>query len=207
MIILNWDGTLVDTVPRLRSEAVRLISENWPNLSPEDRVELYDSTIGNSFGDQLEELFPGDIRNELIAQQYATTHRSIYMTAQLFSGVEESLVELSERHGICTSSPQKLVKNCPVFLPIQASSYFWGITGRELGRKKQQLLNWKHWFKDVTFIADSVRDWTYALEAKIKFIAVETTFLRRTWQQLGVPSCTTLENAISAALLGHVWTP
>lgn len=205
MIVFDWDGTLVDTMPSLRASAVDLISQPR-SIGLRYAGEVYDGTIGSSFPEQLEEIFPGDPDNERVAAHFAASQRAVYQHASLFPNVVPWLEEL-DRYGICTSSPRADVMKSPAYEIVSAPQSFWNITGREYGPKQEQLANWKHFFPELTFIGDALRDWKYASALKLKFVAVETSFPSAVWRQLGVPSHLSLTGAISAACSGAVWKP
>lgn len=110
-VAFDFDGTLVDSMPALRKEAVNLISEAY-DKSYELADTWYMSTIGRSFREQLDFLFRGDALNEEIAGVFYKKQMKIYENVVPHFGVVDTLNVINDlgwRTSIFSSTVPNLI--------------------------------------------------------------------------------------------------
>lgn len=163
----DFDGTLVDTMPALTSAGTLVIAKHY-GVSGADAYAMYVSTVGVSFRDQLEELFPGDPKNLDAESDFWDYHVEAYVRLErAFPGVYELLETLLAEGHVCwvvTSSPSALV-DAPArrVLPFGVR-----VLGREKGTKVEQLRR----CQAHVFFGDTKRDAEFAQEAGCDFVGV-----------------------------------
>jgi phosphoglycolate phosphatase-like HAD superfamily hydrolase len=107
IVVLDFDGTVVDSMPFLIDVAVSLITSRYGTPADEAR-EGYVETCGLPFSRQIEILFPNDGRNRETARLFEGEKRSHLMEFELFPDVLPAVSRL-RKHGIkvCISSGNK----------------------------------------------------------------------------------------------------
>lgn len=162
----DFDGTLADTMPALTKLGTEVITTYY-GVEPKHAKMMYLSTIGVSFPEQLEELFPDDPVNADAASTFWDGHLRTYIELnELFPNVEEMLESLLNSGHVCwvvTSSPRALLSSAARLLPLPVR-----ILGREVGDKVAQL---KRAQADV-FFGDTARDAGFAVAAGCDFVLV-----------------------------------
>lgn len=172
-IVFDFDGTIADSMPELQELAIKLIVKNY-EVHEEEAFVDYRDTIGLSFREQLDEIFPYDSRNTAVADEYRVQQAGVYETVGIFDDVYEAL-EIAQDGGaslaICSSSDASLT--WPV-IKGKLDGYHFLITGREYGPKLAQLKRLTS--GETWFIGDAVRDGYLASKAGIYFMGVTRTF-------------------------------
>lgn len=178
-IAFDFDGTLVDTMPVLGSLAVALIAERY-EIDDAVADKLYWSTVGASFLEQLEELFPGDPRNGSVAASFITAHELVYTDCKPFNDAVDAVRQLQREHRvtIVSSSPHRLVAWVVERIFEKHGVRFDAVLGRDYGTKAQQLelIARTPPIGPLRFIGDAPRDMTIASQLGLGFTAVTHTF-------------------------------
>lgn len=111
----DMDGTLLNSMPTLRQNAVDLISEEY-HMTREDAESAYNRTVGIPFYEQLQQLFPNTEKNGRVASVYEMRHRDACPMFQLAPGIEDAIQEIKMRgHGtaLVTSTDYHLLDSLP----------------------------------------------------------------------------------------------
>ncbi|MBI4365592.1 MAG: HAD family hydrolase [Deltaproteobacteria bacterium] len=94
--IFDFDGTLVDSMTHFTDLAERIIHEHL-DVPPVRARELYRTTSGLPFIDQMEQCFPGDARNPAAVAAFEGAKRTTYLRQPLFPDTREALEVLRDR--------------------------------------------------------------------------------------------------------------
>lgn len=172
-IVFDFDGTIADSMPELQELAIKLIVKNY-EVSDETAFLEYRDTIGLSFREQLDEIFPYDSRNDRVAAEFHEQQAGVYETVGIFADAYEAL-EIAQDGGaslaICSSSAASLT--WPV-IKGKLDGYHFLITGREYGPKLAQLKRLTA--GETWFIGDAIMDGYLARKAGVGFMGVTHTF-------------------------------
>lgn len=191
VIVFDLDGTLADTMPGLTRLAVELLVKWYEEEEPEER---YLETIGRSFSDQLEVLYPGEKRNQTVAEIYAREKHAGWINAPLWPLARRVTELLTAGGGIvfCASSTEKdlvrryVLKNR---LPVVVAP----------GEKKLDQLEQITWRMasdcKLVLVSDAVYDGELARETGFEFIGVEHTVPKSVFQDAGLASVAGLAEA------------
>lgn len=187
IIALDFDGTVADTMHALTMIATDVINRHH-GLEESDACGRYLATIGASFPDQLEELFPGNAANADAAVEFLGRQEDLYQVVELFPDARAAIGELLEHEAslvIVSSTERRLT--APVLMRELPTGIYKELTvmGREYGRKEEQLyfLNART-MEPVVFVGDTVRDAQVALRANVRFLAVATTVGMDRWANI-----------------------
>jgi phosphoglycolate phosphatase len=175
IVILDFDGTLVDSMPFLVGVAVSLITSRYGAPADEAR-KGYIETCGLPFSKQIEILFPGDTRNSETARLFEGEKRSHLMEFELFPDVVPAIRKL-RGYGIkvCVSSgnKQELItkllgsRDLAVDLIMgYRPGFMKGPDHFEFARR-----TFDSSFDRVVFVGDSQVDWQTARDMGVGFIA------------------------------------
>jgi phosphoglycolate phosphatase-like HAD superfamily hydrolase len=196
-IVFDFDGTLVNSMVKFSSIASRLIADSY-DLPIGESFELYMDTVGLSFLEQLEEIFPEDPKNEKVADDFLVKQLQVYDVVELHDGVKVELDLLTKCDipwGVCSSSPNVLVARTLKRLGLTPEL----TTGRGHGSKITQL--WLFENDGYThFIGDAPRDGVLALDTSLTFVGVEHTFPHLLFKKYGFESMPCLREAIDECL-------
>jgi phosphoglycolate phosphatase len=107
VVIFDFDGTIVDSMPFLTDMATSLITSRY-RMDAEKARRAYIETCGLPFSRQIEIIFPGDDRNVETARAFEKAKRRQLLKFRLFPGVPEAVKRL-RGHGlkVCVSSGNK----------------------------------------------------------------------------------------------------
>lgn len=83
IVIFDFDGTIVDSMPRLADIAAGLINRYY-GLSSKISRDLYIMTSGAPFVEQIEYMFPGKKENSEIVEEFERRKESELMNEPLF---------------------------------------------------------------------------------------------------------------------------
>lgn len=162
-IAFDFDGTLINTMPLLKEEAIKLLGK--AGMAREEALEGYLRTAGAPFKQQISEL--GLSIND---KEFESKKERIVITSGIFDDVVLTLKilrKLKHRVAVVSSTRREVVEKG---LKINfIAGYFDEIYGIEddFGKEKQI----KQFGADI-FIGDTNRDEKYAKEAGVKFIPI-----------------------------------
>ncbi len=180
LIVFDWDGTLVDSVPNI-VEALSLASQDLglPVLNDEQ----YKGIIGLSLGPALLKLYPdlAEAELELLKEGYKNHHRNLEQTPSVFfQSVEKGLEALSQKGvlmAVATGKSQTGLKRS--MLANNAVAFFHDVRTADDARSKpdpemiEQLLQ-KHGVAahEALMVGDSGFDMEMAARIGVDRVAV-----------------------------------
>lgn len=176
-IIFDFDGTLVDSMPKLRDLATRIIADGY-NIHIDQADKQYMATIGRTFHEQLEWMYPDSPLNERLASEFYDRQEEAYKNVRLHAGVIETIEFLNTTpftYGVCSSTDDAIAYGVIKRLLPEFSGV---ITGRRFGSKFSQLrAHFGYTDKDKRwFIGDAPFDAETARNAGGNFVGVTHTF-------------------------------
>lgn len=196
-VVLDFDGTLADTMGVLFHSAVRMLRETYA-MSTEEARSAYRRTIGMTFAGQLEQIAPGDPRNGELVRRFETAKQAQVPKCQPFADALDLIADLNGLGigaFVCSStSADIVVRFCADagILDLVAR-----VSGVEQGRTKldqlQDVVEAAGFPSDqLLFIGDSPYDATLASRIGIRFVGVSRLFTAEEFASAGVPSVANL---------------
>lgn len=185
--VFDFDGTLVDSMSLFTGIAAEVLSETH-QIKPSVARQKYLETSGLPFQEQLESLFPGDVRNAKAARLFEKEKRAKYLTKELFRQVPEILRYL-RRKGIKTAVSsnnfQDLIES---FLQKKGVSFDLILGWRpNFTKGKDHFEEIRRSLKTssdgILFIGDSLKDAEKAADHQIDFIGKAGTFSKKDFRQ------------------------
>jgi phosphoglycolate phosphatase len=175
VIVFDFDGTIVNSMPFLTSIAVELLTEVY-QMEPQDARQAYVSTCGLPFVKQMEIIWPNDPRNPAVVNEFERRKREKLLEFALFPDVR-SAVEQIRKQGIkvCVSSgnADELIAQVLSYKQLKVDLVMGYRPGFEKGpdhfRYAQRQFGARP--EDVVFVGDSHQDGLKAQRAGIGFIA------------------------------------
>ena len=175
VVIFDFDGTIVDSMPFLTEVATELMSERY-DMTQDEARSAYIDTCGLPFVQQIEIIWPGDARNPETVEAFESRKRRQLLNFGLFPEVVQTL-SMIRGHGmkVCVSSGSieelivRLLKrrNLTVDLVMGYRPGFEkGLDHFEFARRSFDTT-----FDRLVFVGDSERDGLTASRAGVRFIA------------------------------------
>ncbi len=200
-VIFDFDGTIADTMPFLTELAVVLITEKY-NVTKDEAERRYLETTGIDFAFQLELLFPNHPNNREVAATFELRKVEGIFAHPVFSDVIPTLKYFRNKKNkifICSSTKQEIITR--YFRLNTICDLADGIFGYKPNfRKNEQiefvLRHYKMQPDEVLFVGDSLRDYDFAKDAKIKFIGISGIFGKPDFQKKGALSVSCLKNLV-----------
>ena len=204
-IVLDFDGTIADTMPTLTALATSLLTEHYP-VSPALAERRYRDTTGLDFASQLERLFPGHPANATVAAQFDSAKRDAILPRPVFPEVQAAL-DFFHARGIrtfaCSSTTPDIIE---AYLERHdLAGQFDGITGFRPGHGKEAQMADLLAAHDISaeeavFVGDSLSDGDFARAASVRFIGLQRVFSEAEFRARGLDSATDL------AVLTRLWS-
>lgn len=201
-IIFDFDGTIVDSMPRLR-ELGSTIIEDYHEVPAYVADDMYMATIGQSFREQLDALFPDDAYtglNERAADAFYDQQEEIYETVLPHAGVIDTLLYLNEQNipyaVVSSTDTEHVSKTLSRILP----EFKGEVRGRDMGPKYAQLR--QSGGKSDVFIGDALFDGDMGDLAGMRFIGVAHTKSIVAFREAGFTAYDSIPLAVDAALRG-----
>ncbi len=189
IVVFDFDGTIVDSMPRLADIASQLINRYY-GLSLEISRDLYILTSGLPFVEQMEYIFPGKKENSEIVEEFERKKEEEVMNEPLFPDTKEVLESLaSQGHKVVISSSnfQHILEDY-----IRAKGLAPDLV---LGHKEGFSKGKDHFdyirrcfhaeTEDLIFVGDSLRDFRKARDNGIRFIGRIGTFTVNDFKRAG----------------------
>ncbi len=183
LLVFDLDGTLIQTMDDYADKAARLIFEHYDMPQTTARRRYFD-TSGLPFEKQLAEIFPGDERNDVVAElfeewknPYLTHVRLSSETEKLLITWRDSGMPLAISSNNLDSYVKRISKNWPIELALgyqrdeqmsKGAAHF-SLLERHFGLTRQEML----------FIGDSPNDARIASRENVPFLALLTTAFGR----------------------------
>jgi len=199
-LIFDFDGTIANTMPFLTQLAVELITGNY-QIPKDEAKRRYLETTGMDFDSQLRLIFPGHPKNKEVSETFEARKLKDILDEPIFSEAIPTLKSLKERGlktFICSSTKQDIITDyCHV---NKINSLVEGTFGHRPDFKKYEQIDFilKHYGftpDEVIFVGDSLRDYDFIKDKKIKFIGITRIFKKTEFQRrrlLSVGSLTEL---------------
>ena len=185
VLLCDLDGTLVDTMPVLADLATEVMVGMYGIPKVLGR-ELYLATCGLPFIAQLEDIFPGDSRNQAASDLFEASKPARCNSARMPADTRAALIEL-QRRGVCIAiSSNNGRANVEAFA---ASADFpfdlvmgYG-NGLAKGRPHVQMVERAFGVGrgEMLFIGDSLHDGEIALVECLSFVGVAGTFSKESF--------------------------
>jgi 1L-myo-inositol 1-phosphate cytidylyltransferase / CDP-L-myo-inositol myo-inositolphosphotransferase len=189
-IVYDLDGTLVDSMPALSGLATALIQQ-WFGLDPATARERYAATTGADFATQLEELFPGNPANSLVAAEFEAAKRELMTQVEPFADARWAVDFFASRglsQFVCSSSQEDLVRATLEQSGFVSSLEAYGgfSAGFDKGSQLTHLLQTHRRRPETTlFVGDSLRDAAYARRAGTLFLGLTRSFTEAEFRRVG----------------------
>lgn len=195
-IIFDFDGTLVDSMPRLRKIATDIFQDYF-GFSPVFADKNYMRTTGRSFAEQLDLLDPGREHSGVV-KDFQSESRKIYDTVDLHRGVVETIQFLNDAgidYALCTSTYADdtgtiLDRLLPEFTQV-ALSRDWGPKFAQLKELTKDCDLKKCWF-----IGDTPFDFNLSRRLRTNFVGVSHTFSQDNFPK----AAPTLQDSVPSAI-------
>jgi phosphoglycolate phosphatase-like HAD superfamily hydrolase len=206
LIVFDFDGTLVDSMPKLRELATYVLQDHF-GLSPKKADDQYMLTVGRSFMEQLNIISPRSLRENInAAAAFYEKQVASYETVLLHTGVIDTIEFLNGtdiKYAICSSTTDQLVKDV---IGRLLPEFRGKILGREFGPKFTQLQSLVHATDapDRWFIGDTPFDGQMARQAKARFVGVTHTFPALRFEEPYAASIPQAVDEVLRASLGPV---
>ncbi|UCE13899.1 MAG: HAD hydrolase-like protein [Candidatus Heimdallarchaeota archaeon] len=173
-LLFDFDGTIVDSMPFLESNAVYLLTNKY-GFTPDKARDWYRKTTGLPFVQQMEIISPGRDNSQIVNEFERLKLERIY-EQELFADSLNVLQELKRRNyrlGISSGSIESIITN---YLQIQGLNMTDDILGWRPGFEKGKdhfnfvRSKYKLSHSNIAFIGDSLNDAIRAKQNKIYFI-------------------------------------
>jgi phosphoglycolate phosphatase-like HAD superfamily hydrolase len=175
VVVFDFDGTIVDSMPFLTETAVSLLSDRY-GMEETDARRAYVDTCGLPFSKQMEIISPGDERNASTVRDFEAAKLARLMDFGLFPDALPTISSI-RRHGIkvCVSSGsmEDLIVRLLRSKKLQVDLVMGFRPGFEKGYDHFDLARrtFDTTFERLVFVGDSHRDAQAAGRLGIRFIA------------------------------------
>ena len=189
IVAFDFDGTIVDSMPRLADIASELINRYY-GLSLKISRDLYILTSGLPFVKQLEYMFPGKKGNHEIVDEFERKKEEEVMDEPLFPETKEVLRALAAQGNkvvISSSNFQHIMEDYMLGCGLRPDLVLGHKEGFSKGRDHFNYIK-KHFnadASDLIFVGDSLRDLDKARDNGIRFIGRIGTFTANDFKQAG----------------------
>ena len=200
-VILDFDGTIADSMPFLTKLAVEVITRKY-EISKEEAKQTYIETTGLNFASQIESIFPNHPNNLEAVNIFETEKLKDIFNCPIFPDVIHTL-NFFRRKGvktfICSSTRQEIVKKYCKLKGLD--TLIDGILGYKPGFEKYKQLNFIFQKFDLQpgsalFIGDSLKDCDFAEDEGVNFIGICRIFKSEDFQKREVLSIDTLSDVM-----------
>jgi len=200
VVILDFDGTVADTMPVLEEIAVKLITKNYGKDRETARKE-YIWTTGLPFWQQLEILFPNNPLNNEIAAKFEEEKRNRFFDQPLFDDAVETIEQLRQNFFVCVSSStlQPLVEQYCRENKLIVDCILGYRPGFEKGKDHFDYIveKFSSTYSDLVYVGDSLKDAERAQHNNVAFIGKVGLFSKQEFQDLGnIPTITSLKELL-----------
>ena len=175
VVVLDFDGTVADTMGFLTETAVELLSAGY-GMPPDLARRAYIETSGLPFVQQMEIIFPGDSRNARTVSDFERTKRENLMSFDLYPDAVPAVSALrSAGIKVCVSSSnlEDLIRDLLRSRGLEVDLVMGFRPGFEKGRDHFEFAGstFDTELDRLVFVGDSHRDGMTAKSAGIRFIA------------------------------------
>jgi phosphoglycolate phosphatase len=200
-VIFDFDGTIANTMPFLTELGVKLMTENY-NISKSEAEKRYLETTGLDFASQLELIFPDYPNNQEVANTFESKKLEGIFANPIFPEVIPTLKYFSNKKiktFICSSTKQEIITKYAQLNRIDKQVD--GLFGKKSDFGKSEQIDFviqhhKLQPNEVLFVGDSLKDYDFAKDKKIKFIGISRIFEEKEFQKKGTLSVSCLTNLV-----------
>jgi phosphoglycolate phosphatase-like HAD superfamily hydrolase len=185
-LLLDLDGTLIDTMPLLADLATDVLDEVYGMRRSLAR-ELYIASCGLPFIRQLDSICPGDARNRFASDLFEARKPARCRAARMSEGTVAALTRLRARGCRVVVSSNNGVENVEAF--AAASRFPFDLVlgydgslakGRPHMERAEQAFGVTR--EDMVFVGDSLHDGEIAERESVRFVGVAGTFAKERFQ-------------------------
>lgn len=168
-LIFDMDGTLIDSMPEFKLRAADLIHSYLPHISYQEAVEMYLSTVGLPFAEQLAK---HGINHPKLVSEWKKVNEQTSVKAQPFPGVIEFLDSRDDatHMAVVSSNDTEVVRQ--VLLKNFSWTFDW-YSGQEYGNKKSQIEQFIYFYKletaELHYFGDTEHDKEVAQTVQAEF--------------------------------------
>lgn len=200
-VIFDFDGTVANTMPFLTELAVKLMTENY-NISKDTAHKKYLETTGMSFEDQIEVIFPQHPNNQKVVMTFESLKQKDIYSYSVFPEAIPTLKYFKSkkiRTFICSSTKQEIISS---YIKLNKfENLLDGFFGYKPDFVKSEQIDYilQHYNlhpKDVLFVGDSLKDFDFAKDKKIKFIGIAQIFKQKDFRKTGGISVLNLDDIV-----------
>jgi phosphoglycolate phosphatase len=180
VLLCDLDGTLIDSMPTLAEIAAEVMEEVYETPGILAR-ELYLATCGLPFASQLEEIYPGDPRNEGASEMFESRKPDRCSRIQMAAETRRTLESLRAAGAKIVVSSNNGVSNVDTF--ARGSDFGFDLTlgfGGGLAKGRPHFDAVSRFFEvdrqEMLFVGDSLHDGEIAEREGVPFVAVSSTF-------------------------------
>jgi len=195
--LFDFDGTLIDSMGGFAAIAGEIIDREH-GVGVARAREMYYSTSGLPFFQQLDALFPGDQRNPTLADEYEQRKLDGFFAQEFFADVKATLDSLRAAGIKVAVSSNNFQHNIDKFVVSRAVKFDYVLGFREGFAKGREHFEYvikaeKVDYSDFVFVGDSIKDGEKARSFGVDFIARTGTFTAQDFRRV-FPEAPVIDN-------------
>ncbi len=200
-VIFDFDGTVANTMPFLTELAIKLMTENY-NISKDTAHKKYLETTGLSFEAQIEVIFPQHPNNQKVVTTFESLKQKDIYSHSVFPEAIPTLKYFKNKKiktFICSSTKQEIISS---YIKLNKfENLLDGFFGYRPDFVKSKQIDYvlQHYNLhpgDVLFVGDSLKDFDFAKDKKIKFIGIARIFEQKDFRKTGGMSVLNLNDIV-----------
>ena len=195
-ILLDFDGTIIDSMPFLEKNAVTLLIKNF-SFSYEEAKEKYRNTTGLPFVKQMEIIAPKNRRNERIVKEFERMKLDLIYEQEPFEDALDVIREFKKQKllvGISSGTIESIITEYLNKKEFTIVNDILGYReGFEKGKDHFDYIKSKYLLHNsqILFIGDSLHDARRARDNHIQFVGRIGMFDQNDFASI-IPNCTVI---------------
>jgi phosphoglycolate phosphatase-like HAD superfamily hydrolase len=174
VLILDFDGTIADTMGFLTERAAFLLSSRY-EMTREAASRAYVETSGLPFVQQMEIIFPGDPRNAATVRDFENAKQANLLEFRLYRDAIPAISRIRQsgiRVCVSSSNREELIRGLMRSRGLEVDLVMGFSPGFEKGRHHFELARstFDTGFERLLFVGDSHRDGLTARSAGVRFV-------------------------------------
>ncbi|MHA2296006.1 MAG: HAD family hydrolase [Candidatus Hodarchaeales archaeon] len=190
-VIFDFDGTVVNSMPFLEKNAIRLMKKHY-GIPKQEAREKYITTTGLPFLEQIGMLFPGHEANQVVIETFENLKKEGLLEQHLFPDTKIILEYLKSKSYLVCISSSSLKPDIECYFKrydqLQLIDEIMGYR-YDFQKGKDHFSHIMHLFhlkeKEMIFIGDSLKDYERARGSDIPFIGKIGLFSREDFRHAG----------------------